>query len=339
MSTTGQVKTFSDLYGDLTNRIRAQSGSSGPIDVMKRYINMALQDIHIGAKERMPWAERQSVLVTQPNYTTGTVSISQGSATLTGTSTAWNTNNAWSVKNARKYGKMVLDGGLENYEVSAVGSDTSITLASQFTQATLTDATYEYFEDEYDLAADFLRPVDFRFFDLNRSMTIMPRNEFRASYVRQQTPGKPTAVTLIDRPPSGNVTPVRRVLFNRPTDAAYTIPYSYVTRYLVVTSAGVAQEEFSSDTDEPIIPLPYRHIIVAKALYWAYRDRRNDTRADAANQEFVDLWLRIANDNEYGGSRPSFSPGVSGYMNRAKRPMSGGTPRVTSGTAFDELRE
>jgi hypothetical protein len=327
------------MYGDLTNRIRAQTGTSGPIDVMKRYINMALQDIHLGAKERMPWVERQAVLITHPSYSTGTVSISQGSTTLTGVGTAWNTANAWGVNNTRKYGKMVLSGGLENYEVASVASDTSMTLSSMFTQDALSAATYAYFEDEYDLAADFLRPVDFRFFDRARQFTMLPRNEFRAAYVRQQTAGKPTACTIVDRPPSGNTNLVRRVLFNRPTDDAYSVPYSYVTKYLVVSSAGVAQEEFSADADEPLLPLPYRHIIVAKALYWAYRDRRDDRRSNEANQEFVDLWLRMSNDNEFGQSRPTMSPRIGGYYTSARRPMSGGTPRVVSGTAFDELRE
>lgn len=339
MTTTGQLRTFSDLYTDLTNRIRAQTGTSGPQDVMKRYINIALQDIHIGMKERMPWAERQAVLITQPAYSTGTVSITQGSTTLTGSGTAWNTANAWGVNNTRKYGKLVLNGGLENYEVSSVGGDTSITLASRFTQDDLSAATYQYFEDEYDLAADFLRPVDFRFFDQARQFTLMPRNEFRAQYVRMQTPGKPTACSIADRPPSGNTNLVRRILFNRPTDQAYSIPYSYITKYLVVSSAGVAQEEFSADADEPLLPLPYRHVIVAKALYWAYRDRRDDRRSGEANQEFIDLWLRIANDNEFGTSRPTMSPRIASYFTRARRPMSGATPRVVSGTAFDELRE
>lgn len=339
MTTTGQLRNFQDLYLDLTNRIRAQTGTSGPETVMKRYINVALHDIHVGSKERMPWVERQSVLVTNPQYTTGTVSISQGSTTLTGSGTAWNTANSWGVTNVRKYGKFWFGAGLEDYEVASVVSDTSVTLSSRFTQTALSAQTYTYFEDEYDLASDFLRPVDFRFFDRNRQLQIMPRNEFRAQYVRQQSGGKPTVCTIIDRPPSGDTNLVRRVAFNRPTDAAYTFPYSYITKNLVVSSAGVAQEEFSADADEPLLPLPYRHIIVAKALVWAYRDRRDDRRSGEANQEFVDLWLRIANDNEFGQSRPRFSVDMRGYHQATRRPMSGGTPRVTSGSAFDELRE
>jgi len=340
MSTTGQLRTFSDLYGDLTNRIRAQTGTSGPIDVMKRYINIAHQDIHIGAKERMPWCERNAVLVTQPSYSTGTVSISQGSTTLTGASTLWNTNNAFGVANMRTTGKVVLDGGPEIYEISAVASDTSATLGSRFTQDALSADTYVYFEDEYALASDFLRPTEFRFFDTARQFTLMPRNEFRQRFVSSQTPGKPSACTIVDRPPSDNVTPIRRVVFNRPTDEAYSIPYSYITSKLVISTAGAAQEDFSADADESLMPLPFRHIIVAKALYWAYRDRRDDRRSESANQEFVDLWLRMVNDYEFGGSRPRLTANVASYFNRARRPMGGASsPGMTAGNAFDEFRE
>lgn len=339
MSATGQLRTFGDLYMDLTNRIRAQTGAAGPIDVMKRYVNSALQDIHIGAKERMPWCERQAILITQPSYSAGTVSITQGSTVLTGVGTAFQDQNSWGAANTRKYGKIFFSVGLENYEVLSVNSNTGITLSSKFTQESISGGTYIYFEDEYDLASDFMRPVDFRFFDQNRQFTLLPRNEFRMHYVRQQTAGKPTACTIMDRPPEANTNRVPRVCFNRPTDKAYSIPYSYITKNLVVGSDGTPKEEFTADADEPLLPFPYRHVIVAKALYWAYRDRRDDRRSNEAAQEFIDLWLRMSNDAELGASRPFMSPRIASYANRAKRPLSGVTPRVVSGTAFDELRE
>lgn len=329
------------MYGDLTNRIRAQTGSSGPQDVMKRYINIALQDIHIGAKEKMPWAERTATLITQPSYTTGTVSIAQGSTTLTGTGTAWATANAFGANNARTTGKLQLNAGLETYEIAAVGGNTSITLASRFTQSALTDADYVYSEDEYDLASDFLRPSDpaFQFFDSKNTITLADRNEFRNRFFSNRVPGKPKACTIIDRPPSGDVNPIRRVRFDRPTDQAYSIPYTYITSKLVVSSAGAAQEEFSADADEPLLPLPYRHIIVAKALYWAYRDRRDDRRSNEANQDFIDLWLRMVGDTQGGRSRPRMAVRMGPYARNARRPMSGFSPGVTAGTAFDELRD
>lgn len=339
MSTTGQVRTFSELYADLRQRIRAHS-TTATDTVLKRAINMAHQDIYIGQREKMPWAERRAVLVTQDDYSTGTLTATKGSTTITGSGTAWNTANAFSVNNMRTTGKIVIAGGTEVYNISAVASDTSATLGHKFTQTTVTGETYLYFEDEYDLASDFLRPVDFRFFDVNATITLRPRDEFRARNVASRVPGKPTECTIFDMPPSGNTTPIRRVAFNRPTDDFYSIPYVYVTKNIVVSSAGAAQEEFSADDDEPIMPLGFRHVITEKALYWIYRDQRDDNRMNAANQAFVDLWLRIANDYDLTARRPTLTARVGGYFNRARRPFGGGSsPGVVSGNAFDEFRE
>src|SRR3990167_5786816 len=104
MSTTSQVTTFSDLYTDLQNRVRVQTGVAATENQAKRYVNIALQDMHLGFDYRFPWAERSALLRTQAQYDTGTVTATKGSTTITGSSTAWNTNNDFTVKNMRANG-------------------------------------------------------------------------------------------------------------------------------------------------------------------------------------------------------------------------------------------
>ena len=96
MSSTSQLTTFSDLYTDLLNRVRVTTSVSASVEQAKRYINIALHDIHLGFDYKLPWCERQSYLRTKAPYTTGTVQAVNGSGTLSGTGTAWNTNNALS---------------------------------------------------------------------------------------------------------------------------------------------------------------------------------------------------------------------------------------------------
>lgn len=338
MSATTQLTDFSDLYTDLQNRVREQTGVTATENQAKRYINIGLMDMHIGNGERFPWAERSAKIVTQNDYSTGTVSISQGSTTLTGSSTAWNTANAFSVNNTRAGGKLVLNSGTEVYQVSSVDSDTQITLDSAFTQSDLSGDSYLYFEDEYALAADFLRPLDMRFFDQNQTIELIGRTEFRRRYVRNHTVGKPIAATIVDRDFSSNTTPVRKVMFHKPPDDFYTIPYSYVTSYLAVTSGGSEQTQLSSDTDEPIVPLQYRHAIVFHALYHWYRDKKDDTRGREVKDEYTDLMLRIMNDHEIGHSRPQVRPRLGSYARAAKRPYSGRNSKYVAGTRFDEFR-
>ena len=339
MSTSTQVTTFADLFTDLQNRVRQQTGVTASQNIAKRLINVALHDMHIGFGERFSWAERQATLVTQPEYTTGTVAITKGATALVGTSSLWNTANAFGVNNMRTTGKIVINGGPEVYDITTVASDTSITLASRFVGETVTAASYSYFEDEYDLHADFLRPFDQRSFDSNREIVLIGRREFRQRYPRNKTPGKPVIATMVDRAFSGNTTPVRRIMFHKPPDQEYLIPYNFVTNKLAVSASGVEQENLSADSDEPVVPLRYRHAIVERALYFHYRDLKDDNRATQANASYVDLMLRITGDTEIGQSRPQFRPRISSYVRRARKPYSRRGGRHTVGSAFDELRD
>ena len=339
MSNVTQPTDFSDLYTDLLNRIRADTSITATVNQSKRYINVALHDIHIGVSEKLPWAEREDVLRTQQKYNTGTVTITQGSASLTGSSTAWNTNNVFGVANARTTGKIVIAGTPDVYGIASVDSDTGITLNDAFVGSDISAESYLYFEDEYALNDDFLRPLDQQYFDSNSNIPLIGRDEFRRQHPRNKTPGKIKHATIVDRAFSGNTSPVRRVRFYLPPDDFYLVPYAFITDKLAVSSSGTEQVQLSADDDEPIMPLRYRHLIVWHALHLWYRDKKNDTRAQEAKAEFVDLWSRTVSDTEIGAKRAKINPQVGGYKTRARHPYSKRNSRYTTGTAFDEIRD
>ena len=339
MSSTSQVTTFSDLYTDLQNRVRESTGNSATQTIAKRFINIGLQDMHVGQGENFPWAERHAVLVTQPQYNTGTVSINQGSTTLTGSLTGWDSLNSFGRANIRPGGKLVIDSGLEVYEVASLETDASLTLTSMFTQASVTSVEYRYFEDEYALDADFLRPLDQQFFDENTTIDLIGRREFRMRYPRNNIAGKPMIGTLVDREFSGNTTPVRKVKFWKPPNEAYTIPYAFVTNKLAVQNDGTAATSLSNDDDEPIVPLQFRHAIVYHALQHYYRDLKDDQRSQAAGNAYTDLMLRVLSDQEIGSNRPQLRPRIGTYADSARSPYKRRrSHRYTTGTRFDEIR-
>ena len=322
MSVTTQPTTYSDLFTMLQNATRETTGVTATENQAKRAINVALHDMHLGFDYRYPWAERSAILITQAEYTTGTLTATKGSTTITGSSTLWNTANDFSINNMRAGGKIRINGGFEVYEISSIASDTSAVLTSRFTQDTVSGASYVYFEDEYALASDFLRPIDLRSFSEDWDIELIGRSEFRRRYVRNYITGKPSVACLLDKPFSGSTTPVRKVQFHKPPDQAYMIPYNYVTSNLGVTSAGTAQSGLSSDTDEPIVPLRYRHGIVLHALASWYRDHKDDTRANDVKGEYVDFMSRVIGDFETGASRPQIRPRIAEYARRARRPYS-----------------
>jgi hypothetical protein len=325
MSATTQVTTFSDIYTDIQNRVRVTTSVTATENQAKRYANIALHDIHLGTDYKFPWAERSGIIRTQAQYSTGTVSATKGSTTITGGSTLWNTNNSFTVANMRVGGKIRIAGSLVPYTISAVTNDTSATLSTAFVESDVTAGTYVYYEDEYALATDFLRPVDMQRFSDEMSIDIISRTEFRRRYPTNATPQtRPAVACLIDAPFSGNTTPVRRVRFAPPPSVNVLIPYSYITGYLAVSSTGTAAANMSGDSDEPIVPLRYRHAIVFHALAGWYRDKKDDPRSESAMAQYTDIMLRVMGDVEVGGNRPQIRPRISEYRRAAARPWGGG---------------
>jgi len=340
MAAADQPATFFELRTALLNRVRADTSVTATTNQAGRYINIANHDLHIGFGEQFPWAERSDVLRTKVQYTTGTVSISRGSTALTGSSTLWNTNNDFSEKNTIAGGKLILGGGTDVYQVRAVGSDTSITLTEPFISTTLAAGTsYRYFEDEYDLHADFLRPLDLRRFSPPADIYLLDRRDFRRAFSQNHNVGKPRVAMIIDRVPTSDATLTRRIRFHRPPDVTYLIPYTFVTNKLAISASGTEQANLSADTDEPTVPVTYRHILILHALKNWYRDKKDDARSQEVQGEWVDLMKRITGDQEIGSKRPVFRPRIGGVVSRARRPWSGtaGRRHVT-GTRFDELR-
>lgn len=332
MSTTSQPTTFLDLFTELLNAVREATTVTVTSDIAKRYINRALQDMHIDSD--FLWSTRRAVLLTHPTYTTGTVTISQGATALTGASTLWNTANAWSQNNARAGGKLTL-GGSDVYTVSSVGSDTAITLEERLVAASISAGSYTYFEDEYALASDFWQPIDKRQFSDDVAIDLIGPREFYRRYARNATTGNPRVATLIDLGPSGSVSARPRIVFHPVPSTAMLIPYRYVTSNLAVSSAGVAAANLSADTDEPIVPLRYRHAIVLHALYFWYRDRKDDTRSKEVRTEYADLLRRIRQDTTPTDDRPRLVPHFNRYKMVSRR--AGGRSRYDVDGRFDRF--
>lgn len=340
MSTTTQFTTFADLYTGLLNRVREDTSISGTIVKAKQFIGTAHADIYINSGEKFPWAESRATLTTHPAYSTGTVSVTKGSTTVTGTSTLWTTQNDLSQDNVRVGGKITLSGSLEVYEVASVAGPGSLELATAYIGETDSATTYQYFEDEYALAEDFAKPIDVRSFDDGHRITLKGRQDFRRMHPRNRIPaGRIHHAVILDLPFDGDTTPIRKVQFAPPPSDYEIIPYTYVTKHIVVTAAGVKQEDFSGDTDEPIMPKRFRHLILLHALYNWYRDLKDDTRANEVKQEFVTLIGRVVGDQEIGSQRARFKADTRRYRRNARYPYDRGRQRYDLHGRFDRFED
>jgi hypothetical protein len=331
--------TFLDLYTDLQNRIRQETGVTATRDIAKRMVNLSLLNMHIGNGEKFPWAERNAVLRTRTNYTVGTITISKGDTGPVGDAAClWDTADVFSVTNVRAGGKIVFNGQQEVYEVSGSVTATTLVLTDSYAGEDLAaGSSYEYFEDEYALASDFLRPIDAQQFSDSIPIEIIGRTDFRRWFPSNKNPNRPLMGTIIDKAPSGDTTLRRLIRLAPPPDGEYRIPYSYVTSNLVVNAAGTAQTAFSADTDEPIVPLRYRHAITLHALANMYRDRKDDARSQEVRGEYAEFLSRVMADNDIGSSKPRLRPQVHQYRMRAKRPWRGAGSRYDTDGRFDRM--
>lgn len=347
MTTSTTPTTFSDLITATLNAVRGSTTASGADEtVAKRLLNQGLSDLHV--QEPWPWSERRDVILTHAEYTTGSLSVASTARTaLEGTNTLWNTTvSGMGFTNARVGGKVQIGAESEVYVVSALTSDTAITLQTRYTggQTTATAyavayGTYSYFEDEYALASDFWRLIDTRSFSDAIDIEILGRAEFYRTYPRNDTPGTPQQCTIIELGPSGSVSLRPRVLFHPPPEKVYTIPYRYVTNNLAVSSTGTGATDLSAAGDEPIIPLRYRHVLVYYAIREWYRDRKDDARSQEANAEYTDLVKRMKNDSFPEKDTPRLVPARSHYRASVAGPMGYRGTRYTANPGrWDQLR-
>lgn len=343
MSATTQVTTFSDIFTEILNKMRQPTNITAISNQAKRYANTSLHDMVLGFEYKLPWLERDATLILMAPYSTGTVAVTRGSTTVTGTSTAWTTANSYNVNNARTTGKLLFgDGNI--YTISAVGGATDITMNQRYVADSnlAAGATYTYFEDEYALASDFLKPIDQRMFSSARNIGIIGRNEFRLRFPRPNISGIPKVCTILDKPFSGSVTPVFRIQFYPYPNANFIVPYSYITSNLSVSSAGVEQVDMSADTDEPNLPLAYRHAIVLHAIAQWYRDKKDDARGQMAMQDYENTVTRLVNDQRIGANtQAQIQPRVGFYSGYAKTPYGGRARgrRFSTNNSFDEFRD
>ena len=336
MSSTTNVKDFSDIYTEILNKMKQPTSNTGLTAQAKRYANTGLHDMVFGFEYKMPWLERTGFITTMAPYTTGTVAVTRGSTTVTGTSTVWTTTNAYGVANARTTGK-ILFGDNNIYNITAVAAS-SITLQQRYVADVdlAAGATYTYFEDEYALASDFLKMVDVRRFSQAYELPLIGRDEFRRLYPRPNIGGISKVATLLDKSFITNSTqPIYVQLYPYPS-TNLMIPYTYITKNLAVTSAGVEATEMSADADEPQLPVRYRHALVAYASWQWYRDKKDDSRSEMAHGEYQDIVNRIVNDQRVGANTTArITPKVGLYTNK---PYSGGRTRYSTNNSFDDYR-
>lgn len=263
-----QIKTFLDIQNAIIGRAKIKDESDSRAQLREK-INTAQRKIAFSRTYR--WSGETRSLVLKGQYATGTVTATNGSHAITGSSTAWAelSHLRWKIK---------IGSDRTPYRVRRVGSTTSITIEPAYQGTSASSLAYVLYKDEYGLFPDL---QDIRKLYIPQTLRrIYPRgpdyvDEFRFS--RPFFGGLPKMYTingknvyhektwanfLIDydfwEDPIDTPTPRDKNLILYP--AIFPSDYTAQIRYTKIPPP------MSEDTDEPLIYLENREVLVYSVL-------------------------------------------------------------------------
>ena len=275
MSTT----SFLTLQQELASRARLDLDQADQLTLAKRWLNQSQQEIQ--SRWDWPWALDRAIVQTVADVTTGTVSVSSGGTTVTGSSTAFA---------ASHIGRYIqFQGSNDWYKITDVAGTTELTIESGYTQTSaLSAGTY------------IIRKV---FYSLGSSVE-------KVMTMRQMvTPAKITIINYRDMDQKRPHAP-------ETSNPLYAVMYGYDSSNnwqftLEPTPSAVMNLEIrfkkkatdlSADADVPTIPEKWHStVLLDGALYRAYEwssDEKLTAKAPYAKKAFNDGIAEMITDCE-----------------------------------------
>jgi hypothetical protein len=253
----------SELLDDMLRRAGETTSGNSKYEARSLiYLNRAYRSLAQGGLEfdnkkvrDWWWLYTQGNVILQPIRTTGTVAVTQNNATATLSAVVASDLDGYFFK---------VDGHQDVFKVSAHTAGAAVlTLDSVYTGDTNATATYTLFKLDYDLAADFAR-----------LMTPFRRHQSSADEVysldvrefQNQNPlslmqtGVPDRFAFVDH---------NTVRFNAKGDADgdyIRLDYFYIKTITDLTD---------SASEEPAVPLQYRHVLADLGLYFLLLDKES----------------------------------------------------------------
>jgi hypothetical protein len=132
-----------ETFREIVNLVLTRADNLLTADV-KTWINERIRQVT--DRRNWSWLDAEGVFSLVDDYTTGTVTVTEGSTTVTGDSTVWTSamvGRLFRVGTNRDY-----------YLVSAVGGNTDLTLDANYEQSTASGSSYALYAHRYNLASD-----------------------------------------------------------------------------------------------------------------------------------------------------------------------------------------
>jgi len=143
-----ELKSFDDIYNAVLEETQIQSADTTSLNRVKRDINMVYQDFI--SRARWKWLTRTLDYYRAAEYTTGTVSVTAGSRSVT---------LSTSLSDVRDGYLFSVDGDLEVYRIQS-HSGTAVVLESAYAGSTSTAASFSIWTDRVPLPVDCSETIE-----------------------------------------------------------------------------------------------------------------------------------------------------------------------------------
>lgn len=165
------------IVDDIVNYIAPQVPEDAPVRGMIQYVNRIEEEI----RDKGDWSFffKKGSLDFVAEYSTGTVSVTNGSATVTGSGTTFTSGMV---------GRTIRIAGSDEYIIGAYVSGTEITLARNFTGDTASAQTYAIYQSEYEIPSDVKEVLGV--WDVTNNHRIFPdtRDDIKSKSVNTSVP-------------------------------------------------------------------------------------------------------------------------------------------------------
>jgi hypothetical protein len=261
----------SDLINDALFRAgEPTDGTSDYEAAALRYLNRAYQALWEGGAEFLPemrepwwWLRKHDAFILEPVIDTGTVQVTQGSATVTFTAAPTpevdTTVSGWLFKTASHPDVYVIS--------THVALAVNATLDEIWTGSDASAASYSLMKIDYPLPADCMHVLEpMRAYQDSRNEVVgMAESSLYDAYpLNQIQKAIPRYFCAYDED---------TVRFNSAPRELTRIDYMYLYRPAALTDSG---------SEEPIVPIQYRRILALMASYWILQDKDDTRRTEMA---------------------------------------------------------
>lgn len=207
--------TGSELHGTVASLLPKGAAMRGFV----HGVNRVLREVQ--SKGPWSWLLKEGAITTVAEYSTGTVSLTQGSATVTGSGTTFT---------SAMVGRRFRSSDGTQYTISAYVSGTQVTLSTAYAGSSVSGAAYRIYQDVYSLPSDCVVLQSWWNTQTRCWVRAVPRSSvFERSVLMDMRSGWPEVAAMWQgTQPTGSTPTSPQVVFWPAPSSVQLIPILYV---------------------------------------------------------------------------------------------------------------